>query len=143
MRPASLVQLSDKYKHYATVYACLVLFGALLLGWNAGATVTCPASNPDGLLLACEKDVQAWTFLIVSATYALGGLIVVLPVYGLAHVMRALAVLLPDQPSGHRPARSPSPRRWPPRSRCPTSTHPRPGPFSRRSPPLASSLTPG
>jgi hypothetical protein len=103
MRPASLVQLSDKYKHYATVYACLVLVGALLLGWNAGATVTCSASNPDGLLLACEKDVQAWTFLIVSATYALGGLIVVLPVYGLAHVMRAMAVLLPDQP-----ARNPS-----------------------------------
>lgn len=103
MRPASLVQLSDKYKHYATVYACLVLFGALLLGWNAGATVTCSNPNASELVLTCEKDVQAWTFLIVSATYALGGLIVVLPVYGLSHVMRAMAVLLPDQP-----ARTPS-----------------------------------
>ena len=96
MRPASLVELSDKYKRYATIYAGLVLFGALLLGWNAGATVTC--ANPSELLVTCEKDVQAWTFLIVTATYALGGLIVVLPVYGLAHIMRALAVLLPDQP---------------------------------------------
>ena len=99
MRPASLVQLSDKYKHYATVYACLVLFGALLLGWNAGRPSPVPPPTQSELLLACEKDVQAWTFLIVSATYALGGLIVVLPVYGLAHVMRALAVLLPDQPA--------------------------------------------
>ena len=40
VKAKSLVQLSDKYTRYATVYGCLVIVGAILLGWNAGATVT-------------------------------------------------------------------------------------------------------
>jgi hypothetical protein len=94
VKAKSLVQLSDKYTRYATVYGCLVIVGAILLGWNAGATVTCATIGQGDL--TCAQDVQAWTFLIVTGTYALAGLLVVLPVYGVAHLMRALASLLAD-----------------------------------------------
>ena len=62
-----------------------------------------PARNPepqsqvvDCSGFGCDTTTDGATFAIVAGAYFLGGLIVVLPLYGISRLMLGLAELLPE-----------------------------------------------
>ncbi len=72
--------------------------GAVALGYNAAQVADCAGYG-------CDTTTDGATFAIVAGAYFLGGLILVLPVYGISRLMLGLAELLPESeaPGGGKP----------------------------------------